>query len=135
MFFRRHGETSEQFHEQPKDEEFMEKFQYHRKVILTILKTSVIESETTGGINVPTPSIVSRNSLWMLFKNTKGQLMDKSKQQLLLPQIEQECIWLTDSEIFENNVEAKFSLQQRWLFSEITSDSAQALEAQRHTRV
>ena len=61
MFIRLHGETWEQFHEQPKDEEFMEQPQYHRKVILTILKTFVIES--AGGINVPTPSIVSRNSL------------------------------------------------------------------------
>ena len=35
----------------------------------------------------------------------------------------------------ENNVEAQFSLQQRRLLSEITSESAQVLEPQRHTLV
>ena len=35
----------------------------------------------------------------------------------------------------ENNVEPHFSLQQRGLSSEITSESAQALEAQRRTLV
>ena len=44
MFFRRHGETWEQFNEQPNDEEYVEKFQYHGQFFFTVLETSFIES-------------------------------------------------------------------------------------------
>ena len=35
VLFRRHGESWEQFNEQPKDEEYMEKFQYNHKFFFT----------------------------------------------------------------------------------------------------
>ena len=46
----RHGETWEQFDEQPKYDKYMKKFQYDRKCFLTILETSFIESGITEGI-------------------------------------------------------------------------------------
>ena len=50
MFFRWHVQTQEQFNEQPKDEEYMEKLLCHRKFFATILKTSFIEWGVIGGI-------------------------------------------------------------------------------------
>ena len=70
----------EQFHEQPKDEEFMEKFQYHRKFLSAILKTSFKKSRIVGGIKDTGPSLTSRNKSRMLFKSINGQFTNKSEE-------------------------------------------------------
>ena len=85
MFLRRHGKTQEQCNEQPKDEEYMEKFQYHCKFFPTILKTLIIEPEILGGIKVTTPCSTSRNNSSMPFQNINEQLVHKSNYQQLLP--------------------------------------------------
>ena len=60
--FQRHGETREQFHEQFKDEEYMENFQKQRKFFLVIFETSFIEPRITGRIKDTMPCIASRNN-------------------------------------------------------------------------
>ena len=57
--------------------------------------------------------------------------MDKLNLQLLLPRTAQQRKRLPDSETLKN-VEANFRHQQRGFLSEITSESDQSLEAQRH---
>ena len=61
------------------------------------------------------------------------ELVNKLKLQLLLLRIVQQRQMTSRFRDVENNVEANISHQQRGLLSEVTSESAQALEAQRHS--
>ena len=71
IVFRRHGETLEQFYEQPKGKEYLKTFQ-HYKDILTILNTWFTKSGIVGGVRVTMPCINSRSNLTMLSKNING---------------------------------------------------------------
>ena len=65
-----HGETGEQFNEQPKGEEYDGEVPVlQHKDILPVLKTWFIKSGTVGGVRVTVLCITSRSFSKMLSKN------------------------------------------------------------------
>ena len=103
--------------------------------LLALLRTWVIESRITGGIKGAILCITSKKISRMLSKYVDGQLMSKSGSPAAFASSRTAAHMTSRFRDIENNVEANFSHQQRGLSSEITSESAQALEAQRHSLI
>ena len=111
----------------------MENFQWYNKDILTILNTLCTTSGVIGGTKVTVPCIR---------KQEQVENDVQEHQRVAYEHVESASALATDrtgaqvtsrSRDTENNVEANFSHQKRGSLIEITSESAQALEAQRHS--
>ena len=110
----------------------MEKFQYSRTEFLTIRNTWCMASGIIGGVKVTVPCITSRTQLGNAAQEYEREAYKEVKTAAPLATSSTAAQMTSSFRDVENNIHANFSQQRRGLLSDISSESAQALEAQWH---